>query len=228
MTPSRGNRGARRTRRAVRNIVEQRVLEKPVVGYPSLGEHLATRRRFLEVMGASLTTAGGMLPGCQGSVGPGAGEDAATGGPDASTWPPDASAPPDATVSLPGGQQWPGYYAIRIPRGHSLTATLMDRYRAIFQVDAATHDANSYQELLEHPLAAQDLCRDIVAEQTYEALNTPRGLAEAEDLLLAALDGLVMMLNGHDRLTIEMVALHITELEEQIVMPGELRRPSYP
>lgn len=226
MEPSRG---FRRNREWIRRLpVGQRVLVQPEAGYPSLREHLATRRRFLEVMGASLATASGLLLGCQGTLGAGNDEDAGEGGPDTSTPLPDAARPPDATARPPGSEQWPGYHTLRIPLDDDLTVQMLDRYSAIFHVDVATSDVDTYQTLVEHPLAARDACLDIVQKQTYEALNTPLGMAAAEDLLLEALDALVMTLDHHDRPTIELVALHISAFEEPVVNPGEMRKPSYP
>ena len=103
-----------------------------------------------------------------------------------------------------------------------------DYWIAIFHVDAATYDSDTYQTLLAHQEEAQNVCLDVVSQHTYESLNSPQGMAAAEDALLTALDELVMTLDGHDQPTIEMVALHVTDFEENDVMPGAMRKPAYP
>jgi len=190
-------------------------------GYPSLREHLATRRRFLGVAGVSLA-AGALHAACNRSLG-------APGDPDAAVTP-DAVAPlPDTgTIPLPGSDQQPDYYTIRIPVTDELSAYLIDNGYAQFYVEAVTYVVDSANALQENMSSAEDTCRQTVSEFTYDSLNTAAGVAACEDDLLASLDDLVMDLEGHTNATLEHVTLTITYLEPYADIGGARADPSYP
>jgi hypothetical protein len=177
-------------------------------GYPSLRSHLTTRRRFLELTGATVA-AGGLATACGRAMG-------VEGEPDAST--------PDA----PGGDPGPEFYTVRIPITDELSAYLLDNGYAQFHVEAVTYVADTQNALLEHMSSAEDTCRQCVSEYTFDSLDTAAGVAACEDDLLTALDELVMDLEGHSNVTVEYVTLSISYLEPYAEMGGISGEPSYP
>jgi hypothetical protein len=214
------------------------------VGYPSLAKHLSTerpnRRMFLQKAGA-MALAAGLLPACQRALGAGdadaevdadadlnVGADADTdaGDPgDATTGGNDGS--PDAQARLPGGEQWPDYFTVRIPGHEDLDLEIEGGWRYIFHVDAATADEDAYLTLRDDLPEAADRCAETLRTFTHQELGTLVGFAEAEDTLLETLDQLVMEREGHERSTVEAVALHISSVD-QYYMPGAMRRPGWP
>jgi hypothetical protein len=199
--------------------------------YPSLREHLATRRRFLGVAGASLA-AGALHAACNRSLG-------APGDPDATVQPPlpdatvqpplpDATVPPPDTGPIPGTEQQPEYYTVRIPVTGELSAYLIDEGYAQFYVEAVTYVLDSANALTESMASAEETCRLAVVEHTYDSLSTAAGLAACEDDLLGALDQLVMDLEGHQDPTLEYAVLTITYLQPYAEIGGARGEPSYP
>lgn len=212
-------------KRRIRKIVE---LEE--AGYPTLKEQRATRRQFLGVMGASLA-AGGLCAACGQAMGPGSMDDAGAGagaGSDATTPLPDAAGQLDSSVRAPGGEQWPGYYTVRIPIEGELTAHLSDYIAVVFHVDAATYNQETYRTLQESSAQTEQVCQDLVSEHSYDELTSPESIASVEDSVLEALDEQVMTLDGHSTSTIELVALHISRFEEEPTIVGAISKPYYP
>lgn len=193
--------------------------------YPSLREHLATRRRFLGVAGASLAV-GTLHAACSRSMGSPGGEDATV------TVSPDATIPlPDATVVHPpidGGEQLPEYYIIRIPVIGELSAYLSDNGYAQFYVEVATYVLDTANALQEDMVAAEDACRPCVSEYTYDSLNTAAGVLACEEDLHTALDEHVMEAEGHTTPTVEHVTLTISYLEPYAEIGGAREAPDYP
>ncbi len=187
--------------------------------YPSLRSHLSNRRRFLGVAGASLATVA-IHAGCNRSLG-------APGDADASV-PPDSQTPLPDTGPVPGGEQQPQYYTIRIPVTDELSGYLLDEGYAQFHVEAVTYVLDTENALIENMSSAEDTCRQCVSEYTYDSLNTAAGVAACEDDLLTALDDLVMDLESHSNTTVEYVTLTITYLEPYAELGGIAGEPSYP
>lgn len=184
-----------------------------------------SRRRFLEVAGTSLA-ATGLLAACGRALG-GMESDGGVD-PDAEPRPDGHVVHPDADIEILGDIEQPDYFILRIPDSGDLTAYLVDGGYCMFFVKVATYNADSYDALRENPSSAQQRCREIIADFTYEALDTAQGVADAEDDLLEALDSLCQELNGHSNPTLEAVTLHITYLDSQTHMDGGMPEPSYP
>jgi hypothetical protein len=194
--------------------------------YPSLREHLATRRRFLGVAGASLAV-GTLHAACSRSMGsPGDGD--ATVPPDVTLPLPDATVPHPDTGPIDGGEQLPEYYIIRIPVTGELSAYLLDNGYAQFYVEVATYVLDTANALQEDMVAAEDACRPCVSEYTYDSLNTAAGVLACEEDLLTALDEHVMLAEGHTTPTVEHVTLTISYLEPYAEIGGAREAPSYP
>ncbi len=195
--------------------------------YPSLREHLASRRRFLTVTGAGVASLG-LFGACTRGLGSG------VGGGDAGTQPdarpqPDAQPPqPDATIDTPGEAPYPDYFTLRIPASGDISAWLIDDGYCTFWVEVATYVEASYLALLEHLSEAAQRCQETLSDYTYDLLNTGTGVAAAEDDLLDALETLVQELNQTEGPTLEAVTLTITYLEDDAPIDGGAPEPSYP
>lgn len=176
--------------------------------YPSLKEHVANRRRFLAVAGVSVA-AGGLWAAC--SRGLGSGEPG-----------------PDAEVTILGDIEEPQYYLLRIPVTGDLSSYLADGGYCTFYVELATYAASSYDTLVVHMADAEERCRAVIQDFTYDNLNTAAGLASAEDDLLDGLDELVGELENHTTSTLELVTLTISYLEPYEQMDGGIGMPDYP
>jgi hypothetical protein len=193
--------------------------------YPSLRQHMATRRRFLGLTGAAGATlaTGSLLGACMRSLGATEGDDA--GAPDART--PDARTP-DGHIEMPGEMPWPDYFTLRIPATNHISAYLVDGGYCGFFVELVTYEEPTYLSLLDHMSSAETRCRNTVSELTYDTLNTAAGISSAEDDLLDALDALAGELNGHTNPTIEAVTLTLVQLEPYAPIDGGMPQPSYP
>ena len=150
------------------------------VEYPSLKEHLATRRRFLGVAGATLAAGG--LAACTRSL---SGEDG-----DAGVTPDARPNGPDATIATPGEAPYPDYYFVRIPAEGDLYVYLADGGYLTGYVEASTYSQASYLALLDHLDTAAERCRAALVDFTYDQLNTAAGVDMAEADLVDALDAL--------------------------------------
>ena len=190
-------------------------------GYPSLREHLISRRRFLEVASVSLA-ASGLVAACGRPLG--ADLDESDGGTD-----PDAShREVDADIEMLGVMEEPDYFLLRIPETDDLAAYLIDGGYCRFYVEVATYSADSYHALRDEILQAQDRCRNALSDFTYDTLDTADGHAEAEDDLMETLDQLCQELNNHTVPTIEGVTLTLTHLEPASEIDGGIGQPEYP
>lgn len=191
--------------------------------YPTLQSHLASRRRFLTVAGASVA-ASAVAAACNRAMGTGPADAGAE--PDAA---PDAAPPgPDAiTIEIGGIEAEPSYFTVRIPVSSELSAYLMDGGYASFYVIAATYVADSYQVLQELMNGAQDVCRSTLEEFTYDALNTAQGITGAEQDLRDALDEFCEADHGQPA-TLEAVTLHISYLSPYADIDGDMAFPEYP
>lgn len=192
----------------------KKVTVEPERSYPSLKEHLASRRRFLAVAGASVA-AGGFLAAC--TRGLGAGEPG-----------PDAHVEPDADITIMGDIEEPQYFLLRVPVTGDLSAYLADGGYCSFYVELATYVAASFDALNQNMADAEERCRAVLQDFTYDGLNSAAGVASAEDDLLDGLDELVQELEGHTDLTIEAVTLNISYLEPYGQMDGGIGLPEYP
>lgn len=188
---------------------------QPEQRYPSLKEHVANRRRFLAVAGASMA-AGGLWAACTRGLGSG-GEPG-----------PDAHVEPDADITILGDVEEPQYYLLRIPVTDDLSSYLADGGYCTFYVELATYTASSYDTLVAHMADAEERCRSVLQDFTYDNLNTAAGVASAEDDLLDGLDELVQELEGHTTPTLELVTLTISYLEPYEQMDGGIGLPEYP
>lgn len=188
--------------------------------YPTLRSHLASRRRFLTVAGASVA-ASAVAVACNRAMGAGPG--------DAGTNPePDAAPPqPDATIEVMGVESVPDYFTLRIPVSNELSAYLIDGGYASFYVITATYVAETYQVLQELMNSAQDVCRSTLEDFTYDALNTAQGITGAEQDLRDALDEFCETEHGHPA-TLEAVTLHISYLSPYADIDGDSAIPEYP
>jgi hypothetical protein len=182
--------------------------------YPSLKEHLASRRRFLAVAGASVA-AGGIWAAC--TRGLGSGEPG-----------PDAHVEPDADVTILGDIVDPQYYLLRIPVTGDLASYLADGGYCTFYVELATYAAATYDTLVAHLADAEQRCRAVIQDFTYDGLNTAAGVTAAEDDLLDGLDELVQELDNHTAPTVEHVTLNVTYLQPYEQMDGGIGLPEYP
>jgi hypothetical protein len=176
--------------------------------YPSLKEHLASRRRFLAVAGASMA-AGGIWAAC--TRGLGSGEPG-----------------PDAEVTILGDIEEPQYYLLRIPVTGDLASYLADGGYCTFYVELATYAAATYDTLVAHLADAEQRCRAVLQDFTYDGLNTAAGVTAAEDDLLDGLDELVQELDNHTAPTVEFVTLNLTYLQPYEQMDGGIGMPEYP
>lgn len=196
----------------------------PLACYPSLREHLATRRRFLGLAGATGASlaAGGLLTACSRGLGQAPDSDAQVPPLDART------SNTDAHVEMPGEAPWPDYFTLRIPVEGNLSAYLMDGGYCTFYVELATYVEASYLALLEHLEAAGDRCRSTLADFSYDTLSTAAGVASAEDDLHDELDALASELTQNPGPTIEALTLTLSYLEPYAPMDGGMPEPSYP
>jgi hypothetical protein len=186
--------------------------------YPTLQSHLASRRRFLAVAGASVA-ASAVAAACNRSLGAGPG--------DAGTDPDAAPPQPDATIEIGGVENGPDYFTLRIPVTDELSAYLADGGYASFYVIAATYVAESYQALLDDMSGAGDALRASLEEHTYDALSTAAGITGAEADLRDALDDFCEAEHGQAA-TIEAVTLYISYLSPVVDIGGDMAFPSYP
>jgi hypothetical protein len=193
--------------------------------YPTLQEHLKSRRQFLGLAGASVATSG-LLLACGGRN---IGQSPPDGGvgPDARTRP-DGEIGPDADTELMGDIAYPEYYLLRIPKTGDLVAYLMDGALCQFWVEVATYVAASYDALNADLDTAAERCRQTLVDFTHDELNTAQGVAAAEDDLVDAMDQLCQELLNHQDQTIEAVTLTITYLDPNGGMGGAPRSPDYP
>lgn len=192
-------------------------------GYPSLKQHLLSRRRFLELAGTSVAAAG-LLAACGRAVGvrdPDGGTD-----PDADT---DAGHQEvDADIEIGGVVAETDYYILRIPDTGEIYAYLVDGGECMFYVEAATYSAPSYDAMRENPERCRQCCREIISDFDFDTLDTAQGVAQAEDDLLSSLDELCQELNGHSSPTIEAVTLTTTHLSSEAQVDGGIGDPEYP
>ncbi len=182
--------------------------------YPSLKEHLASRRRFLALAGASVA-ASGLLAACTRGLGSG-------------ELGPDANVGPDADITILGDIEEPHYYLLRIPVTGDITSYLADGGYCSFYVELATFVPSTSDTLTQHMDEAAARCREILQDFTYDGLNTAAGVASAEDDLVVGLDDLVGELEGHSNLTVEHTTLTISYLEPYEQMDGGIGLPEYP
>jgi len=188
--------------------------------YPTLQSHLASRRRFLTVAGASVA-ASAVAAACNRAMGVGPGD----AGPEPD---PDAAPPqPDATIEIGGVAPGPDYFTLRIPIEGELSAYLIDGGYASFYIIAATYVAESHQVLQDLTNGAQDVCRATLEELTYDALNTAEGVAGAEQDLRDALDNFCEAEHGYPA-TLEAVTLYISYLSPYADIGGDSAFPEYP
>ena len=199
-------------------------LAAPVSAYPSLKEHLATRRHFLGLTGATGVSlaAGGLLGACTRHLGQ-------SPDPDAQAPKPDAGSPsPDGHIDMPGEMPYPDYFTLRIPVESSLSAYLLDGGYCNFYVEMVTYVEATYLALFEHLATAGDRCRSVLEDLTYDTLSTAAGIAAAEEDLQDELDALVTELTLVQGATVEAVTLNILLLEPYAPMDGGMPEPSYP
>lgn len=182
--------------------------------YPSLKQHLASRRRFMALAGASVA-AGGLWAACSRGLG--------TGEPG-----PDAHVEPDAEITILGDIEEPQYFLLRIPVTGDLSAYLADGGYCSFYVELATYVASSFDTLTQNMASAEERCRVVLQDFTYDGLNTAAGVAGAEDDLLDGLDELVGEIEGHTDATVEAVTLTISYLEPYGQLDGGIGLPEYP
>ena len=196
---------ARKLRRVARHA------ETPA--YPSLHEHVASRReqapsrrRFLGVAGATLAVGG--LAACSRNMG--------------------IDAEPDASIEIGGAEPQPDYFTIRFPLQGDLTAWLSDGGYATFWLTAVTWNEQSYQTLLDQRADAEAQLRATLSDFTYDGLNSAQGESSAEDDLLDALDQFCQEQNHHNDPTIQTVNLTITYLTPNDDLMGDMAEPAYP
>ncbi len=190
--------------------------------YPTLRSHLASRRRFLTVVGASVA-ASAVAAACNRSMSAGTGD----AGPDPDPEPDAAPTQPEVTIEIGGVESLPDYFTLRIPVSNDLSAYLIDGGYASFYVVVATYVAESYQVLQDLMNDAQDVCRSTLEEFTYDALNTAQGITCAEQYLRDALDEFCEADHGQPA-TLEAVTLHISYLSPYADIDGDQAFPEYP
>ena len=189
--------------------------------YPSLQEHMLTRRRFLRLAGVSLA-AGGVLAGCGRNLGI---MDGDGGVHDSGV---DGGKEPDADVEILGVMQEPDYFTLRIPGTGETTAYLEDGGICRFYVNVATYDALSHDLLRDNPGRSQEVTRETVADFTYDDLETEEGIVDAEAALRESLLELLEGWADGELMSIEAVTLVITHLEPEQMLDGGMPRPDYP
>ena len=188
--------------------------------YPSLKQHLVSRRRFLGFAGAGL--AAGLMAACSREVGI-TGGDGGVG--DGGT---DGGREPDADVEIGGVSREPDYFTLRIPSSGETTAYLQEGGVCRFYVNVATYSALSHDLLRDNPARAQDTTRDTIAALTFEELDTNRGVSDAEEDLKAALLELLASWAEGESVSLEAVTLYISSLDPDVPMDGFAPAPSYP
>ncbi len=176
--------------------------------YPSLKQHVAGRRKFLAVAGASVA-ASGLWAACSRGLG-------------------NSEPGPDAEVTILGDIEEPHYYLLRVPVTGDLSSYLADGGYCSFYVELATYSASSYDTLTQNMADAEARCRAVLQDFTYDSLNTAAGVASAEDDLLDGLDELVQELENHTAPTLELVTLNISYLEPYEQLDGGIGMPEYP
>jgi hypothetical protein len=172
--------------------------------YPSLEEHMMSRRRFLELAGGCLA-AGGLWAACGRPLGNKSEEE----------------------VAIPGDVRQPDYYRLRIPTEHELTSYLYDGGVCVFYVEVVTYAENLHTALIDELERAEGACRATISDFSYDQLDTGEGRAAAEDDLADSLEQLGLELTGQD-LAVEALTLHIVSLEPYAPIDGGMPAPSYP
>lgn len=122
--------------------------------YPSVREHLLSRRRALRYLGASLLAGASTLTqGCStfDRSTPGAASDAST-----------------------------SYLTLRIPQQGELSAELADAAQCRFHVFAIFYDQILHDQLQAQAPEAEQACIDAVSQYTYSDLETTGGVLTAE------------------------------------------------
>lgn len=196
----------------------------PLAEYPSLKEHLATRRRFLGVAGATLAAGG--LAACSRSLQVEGGDGGVS--PDAAVTPDARVNDPDAVVINPGESPYPDYYFVRIPAEGDLYVYLADGGYLTGYVEVSTYSEVSYLALIDHLDQAAERCRAALVDFTYDQMNTAAGVDMAEADLQETLDALCQELGNHQDPTLEAVTLTITYLQPDAPIDGGMGKPSYP
>jgi len=168
--------------------------------YPSLNEHRASRRRFLQgslaVMGA-----GALATACPGFIG-----------------------------QVAGGIQPPDYFPCRFPQAPDDRAVwLMDGAYARFYVVALTYHEDVAFFAEDQRAALTDRLANELAASTYDELSTPSGHAAASERLRALLDDAYNENTG-DIATgwFETAELTLTVLNPPELLAGAAPEPSYP
>jgi hypothetical protein len=204
---------------AKRDVQKKR---KKRVSYPTLQEHLVSRRRFLELAGGCLA-ASTMWAACGRGIGA-----SNPDGPDAST--PDGSvdAEADGEVEIGGAVEQPQYHTLRLPAEGELISYLVPDGRCVFYVNVATYSGAAFNALMENRQQANDVCRSTISDFSYETLDGTGGVSQAEDDLYDSLLVLLSDLVAEQDATLEAVTFHIVELDPDVGLDGDPPQPSYP
>jgi len=146
--------------------------------YPTVREHLLSRREALGVLGVSFVAgAGVMSKGCLAGMqdAPGAASDAST-----------------------------TYLTFRVPVQGDLAVDLADAAPCRFSVNALTYYQDTYDYLTSHEAEAEQACVDAVGPYTYDTLGTVAGVLQAEDDIR---DGLSAVFPGVELATLSILDL---------------------
>ncbi len=207
------------SRKKTRKIQSQQ-LERDA-GYPSLMDHLMSRRKFLSYAGVA-AAAGGVAAACGRNLGTVEGD----GGFDDKRV--DGGTEPDSEIQMMGVIAEPEYYNLRIPESGETTAYLAEGGKCRFYVNAVTYSASTYELLRENPGGSQAATRKAIVGFTYDELKTDEGFDEAERAIYDSLLDLVEEWSDGEDAQIEAVSLFITHLEPELHIDGGDPEPEYP
>lgn len=207
------------SRKKTGNIQSQK--HESNAGYPSLMEHLMSRRKFLSYAGVA-AAAGGVAAACGRNLGVVEGD----GGYDDKRV--DGGSEPDSEIEMMGVLPDPDYYTLRIPESGETTAYLAEGGKCRFYVNAVTYSALTYELLRDNPGGSQAATRKTIAGFTYDELKTDDGFDEAERAIYDSLSDLVEEWADGEDAQIEAVSLFITHLEPELHIDGGDPEPDYP
>ncbi len=145
------------------------VADRTAPGYPSVREHLLSRRDVLGYLGVSCVVgAGALVQGCVGGLQntPGISGDAAT-----------------------------TYLTMRFPLQGDLSVELADATQCRFFVNALTYNQDTYDYFATHEAEAEQACIDTLGQFSHDDLSTAAGMVQAEAAIVDDLNAIFPGIN---------------------------------
>jgi hypothetical protein len=134
------------------------------VGYPSVREHLLSRRDMMSTLGrAVIVGAGALSVGCVLN---------------------------DRRITGAAGDASPLYWTIRLPLQETYSVTLADSAQCRFFMSILTYSEDTYNYFINHEVEVEQACVDALRPYSYDSLNSAVGVQDAESDVRDALNAL--------------------------------------